>query len=184
MRQRDINDLIKLYEKSIKKLDAMEAKYSSKLEKELKETGKKVIDDWYSSYIPNQYVREYSLYKSFRVQVKNGKFSVSFSSNYMKAYRHRVSNDYIFDNSFVDGWHGGANKGKNHPFSGYPMYREPVPYYTHWYYIAEQSFPPYERMCNEMNKKIDDINNEYNTEFRREILDKIDKKLSRMKGGA
>ena len=45
------------------------------------------------------------------------------------------NDEYIFDNSFLEGWHGGADKGPNHPFPGYPMYREPYPYYTNWYYI-------------------------------------------------
>ena len=183
MRQREIDSLIKLYKNCIKKLDEMDIKYAKKVEKDLKEVGKKVIDDWYSDYIPNLYRREYSLYKAFRVQVKNGKFSVSFSPYYMRAYHHRVENDYIFDNSFLDGWHGGADKGKGHPFPGYPMYREPNPYYTNWYFIAERSFSPYEKIYDEMNKKIDEINEEYNAEFKKEILDKIDQKLSHMKGG-
>ncbi len=190
MRQRELQSIIKLYEKSLQKLQNMKPKYLEKIKKELNEVGKSVINDWYKEYSPNIYKRLGSLYKAFRVQVKkDGSYSVSFSSSYMKAFhhitnkKHPIDNEYIFQNSFMEGWHGGADKGKNHPFPGYPMYREPYPYFTRWYYIAEQSFSPYERMVDEMKAKLEEIENEYDEEFQKEILNKIKKKISQLKGG-
>ena len=165
------------------KLDKMEEKYSKRLDKELKEVGKSVIDDWYSDFIPNSYHRINSLYKAFKVTVRDGHFSVDFSARYMLAYHHRVKNSYIFQNSFMEGWHGGANDGPDHPFPGIPMYREPAPYYTLWSYVAEHSDPPYEAMVKKMNYVISEISDDYDKEFMSEIYNKISAKLKMLKGG-
>ena len=190
MRKRELQRIYNLYEKSLKKLEVMKKQYVKDLKEGLNNAGKKVIDEWYSDYIPNSYRRIYSLYKAFRVQVKsNGQYSVSFSYKYMSSFNHNsntkkpINNEYIFDNSCLEGWHGGADKGPNHPFPGYPMYREPYPYYTNWYYIAEKSFSPYEQIMDEMNKTIEKVQNNFKKQYQAEILDKINAKISQLKGG-
>lgn len=185
MRKRDRERLIASIKRAIKKNQEMKIKYSELIKKELQDVGEKVIDDWYESYIPNSYWRQYSLYKAFKVSVnKNkGSFNVSFSHTYMKKFKHltgkRTSdiNEYIFDISFMQGWHGGANKGKDHPYPGIPFYREPHPYYTLWYYAAEKSFSPYERMYEKMNEKIEEIDRQYDEEFQTKIVDDIKKHI-------
>lgn len=185
MRKRNKERLIASIEKAIKKNQDMKVKYSELLKKELQKVGEKVIDEWYEDYIPNAYRRQYSLYKAFKVSVNRNKgiFNISFSHTYMKNFKHFTGkkttdiNEYIFDISFMQGWHGGANKGKEHPFPGIPFYREPFPYYTSWYYIAEKSFSPYEKMYEKMNGKIEEIDHQYDEEFQNKIVNNIKKHI-------
>lgn len=189
MRKRDIERAIKAVEKAIEYNNKMEEKYSKKVKKELEEVGKRVIDDWYSDYIPNSYHRLGSLYRAFKVTVKNGSFVVDFSSEYMKRYKHTTGkktadiNEYIFDISFLQGWHGGANKGLGHPLEGIPYYREPYPYYSRWYLMSELSESPYDIMFSKMSDKIQEISNEYDKEFDEQILKKINHHINILKGG-
>lgn len=190
MRQRDKERAISAIKKAIMKNREMKIKYTKKIKKELNLVGEKVIDDWYSSYIPNVYIRQYSLYKTFKVSasVQKGTFNVSFSSSYMKGYDHFTGkkttdiNEYIYDISFMQGWHGGANKGPNHPFPGIPFYRD-WPYHQNWYYAAEKSFSPYEVIYEKMNDKISEIDKEYENEFMDEIVNKINHHVKILKGG-
>ena len=186
MRQRDLEATINLIKKSITKLQEMDEKYSQRLKKDLEEVCLSVVDDWYSDYIPNSYRRKKNgLRKAYKVKVKGGEYSVDFSAGYMRE-KHRVSNEYIFENSFMKGWHGGAdkaNKGPVHPYPGTPMYREPWPYYTRWSYVAEWSEPPYEVMNERIDETVEKIGEDYDTEFEKDILSKIQASLNKLKGG-
>lgn len=107
------------------------------------------IDKFYADYDPVFYRREGSLYSTYKLTNKNGVISWNFGAQYMpKAYKHshRVSNQYIYDQMFLKGYHGGAHtiaedkidEWGEHPKDGTPWYRTPppikkgIPSYTDW----------------------------------------------------
>lgn len=96
------------------------------------------IDKFYADYDPMFYRREGSLYQTYQLTNRNGVISHSFGPQYMpQAYEHshRVSNQYIYDQMFLKGYHGGAHtiapdkaeEWGEHPKDGTPWYRTPHP---------------------------------------------------------
>lgn len=82
-----------------------------------------------------------------------------------------VSNDYIFENSFVNGYHGGATGGKFHPNPGEPWWKVPKEF-KYWLAPATQfGGSPYFMAQDDMSKLMDDL--------RQEKLNKIDKILTK-----
>lgn len=106
------------------------------------------IDRFYADYNPTFYRREGSLYSTYKLTQKNGIVSWNFGAQYMpQAYKHshRASNQYIYDQMFLKGYHGGAHtiaedkveEWGEHPDDGTPWYRTPHPFrgirpYTDW----------------------------------------------------
>lgn len=95
-----------------------------------------VIREWYGSYEQKQYKRKESLYAipRFEFDEKTNMGRITYSPSYMTEI-HRVSNEYIFENSFVYGFHGGADDFKGdpkpfyeapHPDPGTPYWRKPM----------------------------------------------------------
>ena len=86
----------------------------------------KVVKEWYEKYVPFAYTkRKHSLYQIpfFEGDSERNYFIVGYDSGKMTRW-HRVSNEYIFVNSFVHGWHGGADMLGPNPIEGY---EEPHP---------------------------------------------------------
>lgn len=85
------------------------------------------IDKFYEDYEPHWYNRTYDLYNMYRVKVTEDEWSVDFDSTWSETW-HRVDAqdpEYIFENSLVRGWHGGAISGEGHPNPGTPYWRLP-----------------------------------------------------------
>ena len=139
--------------KEIKQLikDALEVKENAKKIKQdvAKEAASQVyedldsifiacIDKFYADYDPTFYRREGSLYHTYELTNKNGVISRNFGAQYMPQsyeHSHRVSNQYIYDQMFLQGYHGGAHtiasekveQWGEHPEDGTPWYRTPHP---------------------------------------------------------
>ena len=88
------------------------------------------IEQYYGDYSQKYYKRTNSLYDVYDLKLDGTKVTWHFGPEHIK-HSHRVSNDYIYQKMFVEGWHGGANKGPNHPSVGTPWYRSPVPFFLH-----------------------------------------------------
>ena len=66
------------------------------------------VEQWYKGYTPRIYRRrtDKNFYDVYDARVnKNGEFEFTLDENNLGW--HRASNDYIFENSFVQGFHGG-----------------------------------------------------------------------------
>lgn len=112
-----------------------------KVEKDLKKICRLGVKNFYDGYYPKYYNRTYDLYHAYKVVVDlDGEcdWEVIYSHEFMKkkhGMRNGVStvgNDYIFQNSFMEGVHGGAKKISSekaviwgeHPEPGIPYWRE------------------------------------------------------------
>lgn len=85
------------------------------------------IDKFYEDYEPNSYDRTFDLYNTYKIKVTADDWTIDFDSDFMEGM-HRVDNqdpEYIFENSFIRGWHGGAISGAGHPNPGTPYWRFP-----------------------------------------------------------
>ncbi|MBQ8947811.1 MAG: hypothetical protein IJ058_15275 [Lachnospiraceae bacterium] len=110
-RQRELRTVASVYQKEVAKFNRAIEKYASGLEERLNEVGLEVVGRWYAEYPdPHVYRRKRSLYHAFRVERQGYSINVIFDSELMEDYGHRVSNEYIFENSFIRGFHGGADK--------------------------------------------------------------------------
>ena len=180
MRQKEFRAAIKAFQKASKKIDDIKEKYSKKVVDELEYVGRHVIDEWYDSYPERSYDPIGSLYDAYKINIKDGRGSIDFSPSLIDDYKHHQDNSIIYNNVFLEGYHGGSTgKGLK---SSIPHWRKPPGIYSQWYSTpAPRSFSPYKRIHNEMYITIKRITKEVDTEF-----DDIEKKLTphinRMKG--
>lgn len=145
-------------EKKTKKLiEETAAWYVVELRRAFNAIAKKITWGWYKSYSPKEYKRyNYSLRKIPHMEInkKTGEWEISFSENRINGY-HRVTSakkkgtpeggrKYLYELTFVKGWHGGADSGppdklgQPHPHVGLPYWRKPIPEYTQWGYLASR----------------------------------------------
>lgn len=164
MKIRDIERAINAVNNAKKRLDKMNEKYPKMYKNDLEEIGKSVIAHWYGTYDPIYYDRKMDLRNAWRVNLNGLDYSVDFDASLME-FNHRVSNEYIFENSFMHGYHGGAINGDGHPNPGIPYWRTPFPELTYWGSPAVRSFSPYSRMVFEMKRRIKEIDNQKQNEF-------------------
>lgn len=139
----------------------------------LEDVGRDVISKWYASYEPIIYKRQLRLTKAFRVTLDGTKYDVEFDSSFIGG------NEYIFENSFMQGYHGGAISGEGHPSPGIPYWRTPIPRFSEWGRPALRSFSPYHRMISEMNKTIKQIDKKKQAEFDA-IMEKVTRAINRL----
>lgn len=101
------------------------------------------IKAWYDDYKPRYYKRTYSMYHFY--DIKKHKYSVEYDfspdyMNYMHRFKTRGGIEYLFNTTFVQGYHGGADKidpskveeWGEHPHTGTPWYRTPYKKYYDW----------------------------------------------------
>lgn len=170
MRMRDIDRAINAVERAQQTLERIDKTYPKKYKKELERIGYTVITRWYNSYItPIYYRRQESLYHAFKVELINQDVRVSFDYSYLDAFTHNVSNEYIYENSFIQGYHGGATSGEGHPSPGIPYWRTPIPSFGEWGRPAKASLSPYYEMKRLMNQKIRELDNEKDSIWGKEL---------------
>ena len=81
---------------------------------DIKDMMNDAADAFYADYDPHMYIRHKrkpTLANMYRVNVDHEiyvELGGEFSSN-----KHRVSNDYIYEKMFKEGWHGGSTDNKN-----------------------------------------------------------------------
>lgn len=174
-KRKDLKNLKKQIHKELDK------KYT----KDLTRITNRAIDAFYSAYKPKYYKRKYSLRYMYKIESKNGKVSMNFGGKYTTAKHGHggkiLDNEYIFNLSFIEGWHGGAKdirpdkieRWGEHPETGIPYWRTPPmpweddngemqPPYTEWGIRAFNSKSPNEiidEKLKEYKDKLSDIQN-------------------------
>ena len=163
----------------IKDWREMADKYSVRAAKQMNKIARLEVWRWYSSYAPREYNRKKTLYYAFKITGGNGIVNVHFGPEMMYPI-HRVDkydSSYIFENSFMQGFHGGAINGSDHPNPGIPYWRRPAPDYPEWGWPAAHNVSPYERI----NKAFDDYakrtSKKLENEFKKKILPRVMRSL-------
>lgn len=132
------------YKRERERIDKKLQYYSDKFDKEMEkvrlefaEIARKAffdvfnsaIEEWYDAYDPNVYDRKHSLYQIpyFEIDASDPDDIVArFGDDdpHRITRYHRVSDEYIYINSYLRGWHGGADMLGSDPAPGY---EEPHP---------------------------------------------------------
>lgn len=133
-------EIQKLFKKINKAADKTLQEAPKKIAKEINKINRKTISYFYHAYSPRLYGRRYSLNRAWHITSQKGKIRIDFMSDGLSG--HRVSNDYIYDWVFKQGYHGGAIDGKNHPSPGEPYYKV-HPDYVLWAYPAVRTQSPF-----------------------------------------
>ena len=88
---------------------------------------------FYNEYRPQYYDRLGTLYDVFKLNHSKNYINLSFDSGELSG--HRVSNEYIYNTVFLQGYHGGAWRGIDKPY-----YRTNIGF-TDWGDPAKRSHP-------------------------------------------
>lgn len=179
MKTRNLDRAIASIIKAKGKIEKMNEIYPKLYYDELNEIGKHVISMWYATYDPIYYHRQMSLRNAYLVSLEDTEYSVRFDSSLINAYSHHQDNDYIYELTFIQGYHGGDTIGQNHPNKGIPYWRTPFPQLTNWGRPAKKSWSPYYMMVSEMKKKIKEIDKKKQTEFNK-VMNKVQKSINRL----
>ncbi|MCR4717534.1 MAG: hypothetical protein K5656_10160 [Lachnospiraceae bacterium] len=153
----------------------MTNKASQDIGKQFNKIARLEVWKWYKSYSPKEYHRKRTLYHAFKISGGNGKISVRFSHEFMYPI-HRVDKidpTYIFENSFLGGFHGGAIDGPDHPNPGVPYWRTPAPDYPEWSCPAAWNMSPYSRIEEKFDEYIQKADKKLTNDFTRKLLPRI-----------
>ena len=177
-------------------IDKTTTKYCIKLQRAFNKIKKDVVKKWYLDYggmlkiTPGGYHRKLDMFKISKIDIdkETGDIAVRFSEDNMTMW-HRVSHEYIYQNSFVKGWHGGADKLGDSPKPGYeePHPRPGLPY---WRYPTPEDTPegelPYEHWFDQPAARTtfdgggprDEIIRQFQIEFD-SLMEEMDEKQSK-----
>lgn len=110
------------------------------------------IDEFYAGYTPHpkSYGRRLDLYNAYDIGIRNGEdFIFQVGPDLMKYYHHQ-GNEFVYENSFVRGFHGGSmGTDSNGETAVVPTYRTPIPEFSSWGDPAEPDDSPYEQIMKE-----------------------------------
>ena len=131
-------------------------------------TAKSIISDFYASGNPQQG----SLYSAYKIDIVDEiDISVSYDVSYMNEFSHHQSNEIIYNNVFIAGYHGGSyGEGVE---DNTPWWRTPTPYYTHWYKHATKDFSPYQRISSMVDRKLKKYDKEWSDFLYNKILNPV-----------
>lgn len=178
MRARTLREVLHVVQKAKKDVAKIDEVYPKRYQRELDDIGKTIVADWYKSYDPVFYRRHQSLKHAYRVVLNGTDYEVQFGPELMTE-SHDVSNEYIYENSFIEGYHGGAREGVGHPNPGIPYWRAPYPALSLWGRPAKRSASPYYRMRHEMENKIKELDKERIGKLNK-IMDRVESSVDRL----
>lgn len=171
--------------------DKLTAKFIRKATDNLKYIAVTSIDKFYEDYEPHFYERTWELYNAYKVTVTEDSWSVDFNPEWI-GDTHRVDPEFIFENSFIQGWHGGGTDGDDHPEPGVPYWRWPdvtittayggqIRAFSHnspWFTPALKSPSPYKEIVRKSNLYMDLELAKYYEEYNKNV-DKFQKQIVR-----
>lgn len=156
---RKLRTFISAIEKAISEADKVPEilkKYDRLFAEEAELAVKHVVDAFYESYTPFKYGRKLDLYHTYELIITDSIWDWKFGPEYMEA-KHHQDNSYIYQNSFIEGYHGGVDYGKGHPDPGTPWWRG-LPSFKYWSRPATQwGESPYYMALIELDKVVDTL---------------------------
>lgn len=162
-------DLLEKLQKGLRILEYNGEVKPAKLEEQIKDESLSIVSRWYASYDPIKYRRTMSLKHAFKT-IRNGiDVMLNFDASNLTGSHHQ-SNEWIFQNSFIEGYHGGATGEDKAGFSvSVPTWRSPYGYYIHWGDPAPKSFSPKD----EIEKMAKGYFEKYDQEWHKIIWDDV-----------
>lgn len=165
--------------------EELNKKYDARAKIDLKWIADFAVDNFYDSRTPLVYKRTESLYKAYDIVVEEGYWDIETKPDNMGA--HHQSNVLIFNNVFLQGFHGGsAGTDKNGDTAMSPAWRTPVPKYTHWGANAAQaSESPEDEIYRELVKYATERTRQKQIDFEEgeeKIFDKLYKAMDALLG--
>ena len=186
----------------MKRLEKLRKKYIDKCLTEIQKSFNKIkykhlgkFGSYYRNYIPEYYNRRYELYKIPRIEIDrdNETFQTYYDSERLtKWYRiykklgPTLGKEYIYQLSFVDGFHGGARSGPpddgGNPFPGNkdkPYWRTPPPpeefpiRYSKWGNPAVKTRSPKMLIEDDFKNAVPKIIFKYGNQFQEEVIKKL-----------
>lgn len=112
-------ELLQIIRIAVEKLDV---KYNKRVKFNLELILERAVDQFYESYTPNMYRRKEGLYKAGEVTATDDEWSLRTGAEFIEV-DYPAGTDYVFWNSFQNGYHGGAVDGPEHPEPGVPWYK-------------------------------------------------------------
>ena len=129
-------------EKEMKNINSdLEKIMAKQIAEDVKRAYMQIINSWYSSFTPGIYNRKYTLRNAIQVNIESDN-TVVITLNDDNLSGHRVGNEYLYNLTMRQGYHGGAMH------NGVPMYRTKPPFlcsdnpWAYWSRPAEQTFSP------------------------------------------
>lgn len=154
-------------------------KYNKRVKFNLELIAERAVEVFYESYDPpHVYSRQEGLLKAFKVIATNDEWSLETGAEYIQA-SYRVGTDYVFENSFVRGYHGGAIGGPKHPSPGTPWWK----LYGKWYKPATKGPAPEDLINKEVDNYLEEAEQAYGDEavdFIKPYIDKARIALNRI----
>ena len=150
---------------------------------EIKNIFDKAVGEFYSSYSPAIYSRQYGLYDLLAIPSGDGIVDYSTIDDIIDPSNLHSdrSGGSLYEKVFEQGWHGGAESGPKHPSPGTPRYRKPPPRYPRWGRVAARSDPPDERFDRDLaNAEAGYMNVEYERivgEHNEIAMDRVQKQI-------
>ena len=146
------------------------AQKPAKLEYDLNEEALSAIAEWYGKYDPHKYRRKGSLKQAFKIVRDGVDVEITYDAEFMNDYQHHQSNEIIFNNAFIEGYHGGSmGTDKYGDIATTPSWRKPFLKYTHWGDEAVRSPSPQKKI----EKKAEKLIKQYEEEWRSVLYDQI-----------
>lgn len=140
-------------------------KYCEKFKEEAHWITEEIIDSFYDYSTPYEPKRVGSLYSAFKIigDVKDDEVGVLYDSSYMDGFEHHQDNQIIYNNVFVNGYHGGSY-GKPDKLGvsvgKIPHYRKPPKSFVYWGRPADQDDSPIEQIDGEISELIKKLHEE------------------------
>lgn len=145
--------------------ELLNAKYNKRVKFNLELIIERAVDKFYESYSPTMYGRQEGLYTAKKITVNDEEWSFDTGPTYMTtSYGGEdggVGTDYIYINSFEQGFHGGAIGGPDHPEPGVPWWKA----HGEWYKPATQGPAPDSLINPEAQNYIDEQEQAYEDEW-------------------
>lgn len=115
-------------------------------------TCQSAVDAFYGEFGQNSYHRTNDLHNAYDVGIRGGwDLRIQLGADLMEHYHHQ-GNDFVYENSFVGGFHGGsAGTDKRGETAAVPYWRTPAPQFTFWYPSpAPRGTSPYKTIVNKL----------------------------------
>lgn len=142
---------------------------------------KNTVESFYNDFSPNSYGRKEDLKNAFDIGIHDGwQLVIEFGSDLMQ-FDHHQSNEFVYVNSFIHGYHGGSfGTDKSGETRDDPYWRMPGRLFTSWYPVddpAPRSTSPYKTINNKIDIYDDNTFRPLQIKELTSILSDIRKKL-------